>query len=185
MTLKLNNCVSLKELPQGIKKLVNLKHLYLHHLYGYGKLTHMPLGLGHLTSLEILTLFVMKKEGSKKKQGRSGGGLSELKELSNLGGCLVIKKLGHGEDDMEECKATYMKQKQHLQELQLLWDSIWVEEESECYDEMSLEGLQPHPNLKALKLWYYMGVKIRSWVSSLTNLVELTLFHNERLQHLP
>ena len=78
-----------------------------------------------------------------------------------------------------------MKQKQHLQELQLLWDSVWVEEESECYDEMLLEGLQPHPNLKALKLWYYMGVKIPSWVSSLTNLVELTLFHNERLQHLP
>ena len=48
--------------------------------------------------------------------------------------------LVHGEDDMEECKGTNMKQKQHLQELQLQWDLVWVEEESECYDEMSLEG---------------------------------------------
>ena len=30
-----------------------------------------------------------------------------------------------------------------------------------------------------------MGVRIPSWVSSLTNLVKLTLFHIERLQHLP
>ena len=51
----------------------------------------------------------------KKQQARSGGGLSELKELSNLGGSLLIKNLGHGEDDMVECKAINMKDKQHLQ----------------------------------------------------------------------
>ena len=69
------------------------------------------------------------------------GRLSELKELSNLGGSLFIRNLGHGEDDMEECEVTNMKRKQHLQELQLLWDEKWDDGEAECYDDMSLEGL--------------------------------------------
>ncbi|KAF3956779.1 hypothetical protein CMV_018131 [Castanea mollissima] len=102
LILKLSDCWSLKELPQRLKNLVNLRHL---DISGCDELTHMPLGLGHLTSLEILTWFVVREGGSKasscswykKKQGRSGGGLSELKELSNLGGILVIKNLGHME----------------------------------------------------------------------------------------
>ncbi|KAK4592357.1 hypothetical protein RGQ29_016767 [Quercus rubra] len=110
-TLKIYSCGSLKELPQRLKNLVNLRHLDISKC---NKLTHMPLGLGHLISLEILTWFVVRQGGSKasscswykKKQARSGGGLSELKELSNLEGSLVIIKLGHGEDDMLECKAT-------------------------------------------------------------------------------
>ncbi|XP_065623717.1 putative disease resistance protein RGA1 isoform X1 [Quercus suber] len=189
-TLKLRYCQSLKELPWGLKKLVNLRHLNITDCH---KLTHMPLGIGHLTSLEILTCFVVRQEGFKassfsrykKKQARSGGGLSELKELSNLGGRLYISNLGHGEDDMVECKATNMKEKQHLQRLRLCWDKKWDDGESECYDEMSLEGLQPHPNLKMLELSYYMGVRIPSWVSSLSNLVSFELYKNRRLQHLP
>ncbi|KAK4542322.1 hypothetical protein RGQ29_033197 [Quercus rubra] len=179
LTVKLNECHSLKELPRGLEKLVNLRHLDISYCI---KLTHMPLGLGHLTSLEILTWFVVRQQWS---FGRSGGGLSELKELSNLGGSLLIGGLGHGEDDTVECKATNMKDKQHLQELRLSWDDKWDDGETECYDEMSLEGLQPHPNLRKLELSLYMGVRIPSWVSSLTNLVHFRLFKNRRLQHLP
>ncbi|KAK4541374.1 hypothetical protein RGQ29_033244 [Quercus rubra] len=190
LILKLGGCDSLKELPWDLKNLVNLRHLDISYC---GELTHMPLGLGHLTSLEILTDFGLRHLGSKasscgwykKKQGRSGGGLSELKELSNLGGRLKIKYLGHGEDDTVECKATNMKDKQHLQELRLSWDDKRDDGETECYDEMSLEGLQPHPNLRKLELGCYMGVRIPSWVSSLTNLVDFRLNRNRRLQHLP
>nr|XP_023875849.1 disease resistance protein RGA2-like [Quercus suber]XP_023875850.1 disease resistance protein RGA2-like [Quercus suber] len=154
----------------GLKKLVNLRHL---DVSGCIKLRHMPLGLGQFTSLEILPVFFARQEGSqasssswyKKKQARSGGGLSELKELSNLGGSLLIFGLGRGEDDMVECKATNMKDKQHLQELSLWWDDKRDDGETECYDEMSLEGLQPHPNLKLLKLYSYMGYcpKLKGW----------------------
>ena len=41
------------------------------------------------------------------------------------------------------------------------------------------------PNLKVLKLWFYMGVRIPIWVSSLTNLVHFELYDNRRLQNLP
>ncbi|KAL4600407.1 hypothetical protein ACB092_11G197500 [Castanea dentata] len=178
-TLKLNECRSLKELPLGLKDLVNLRHLDIRGCYN---LTHMPLGLGHLISLEIPTYFVARY---KKKQAKFGGGLSELKELSNLGGSLVIGNLGHREDDMVECKAANMKQKQHLQALELRWDATWDDGETKCYDDMSLEGLQPHPNLKRFGLYYYMGERIPSWLSSLTNLVKFKLVANHRLQHLP
>uniref|UniRef100_A0A2N9HI74 Rx N-terminal domain-containing protein n=1 Tax=Fagus sylvatica TaxID=28930 RepID=A0A2N9HI74_FAGSY len=110
--------------------------------------------------------------------------LRELKELSSLGGNLFIRGLGHGKDDMVECKATNMKEKQHLQQLGLIWDLRW-DRETECYDEESLEGLQPHPNLKALELFFCMGVRIPNWLSSLTNLVSLGFSYNKRLQHLP
>ncbi|XP_030962437.1 putative disease resistance protein RGA4 [Quercus lobata] len=187
LTLNLKSCYSLKELPRGIKKLVNLRHL---DVSGCDKLTHMPLGLGHLTSLEILPMFVVRQGGSKASsyswyKKKQAGGLSELKELSNLGGSLYIHNLGHGKDDMVECKATNMKQKPHLQVLNVVWNEEWDDGETECYDDMSLEGLQPHPNLKRLRLSYYIGVRIPSWVSSLTNLVHLHSYKNRRLQHLP
>ena len=104
-----------------------------------------------------------------------------MKDLRNLGGFLRIENLGHGKDEVRECQDANLKQKHHLQQLLLEWDaSEWDGE----IDEM-LEGLQPHPNLKALKLQYYMGVRIPSWVSSLTNLVSFQLNGNKRLQHLP
>jgi Leucine-rich repeat (LRR) protein len=190
-TLKLSGCESLRELPRGIKKLFNLRHL---DISGCRRLTHMPLGLRHLTSLEILPKFVVSQEGfnarsscgwCKNKKATSSGGPSELKELRNLGGRLRIENLGHGKDDMVECKATNMKEKQHLQRLELAWDQMSDREFQIVNDEESLEGLQPHPNLKALELLRYMGVRIPSWVSSLTNLVELRFVINRKLKYLP
>uniref|UniRef100_A0A7N2N6Z4 Disease resistance protein RGA3 n=1 Tax=Quercus lobata TaxID=97700 RepID=A0A7N2N6Z4_QUELO len=177
-TLKLKNCIALRELPRDTKNLVNLRHL---DISGCFTLTHMPYGLGNLTSLEILPHFVVRDGGAK---ARASGGLSELNKLSNLGGNLRIMYLGHGKDDMMECKAANMKEKQHLHQLELWWDPKLVGE-TECFDEMSLEGLQPHPNLNVLKLSFYMGVTIPSWVSLLTNLVDLNLWSNCRCHHLP
>ncbi|XP_030949108.1 putative disease resistance protein RGA4 [Quercus lobata] len=177
-TLKLKNCSALRELPQDTKNLVNLRHLDISGCY---QLTHMPYRLGNLTSLEILPYFVVRDGGVK---ARASGGLSELNKLSNLGGNLRIMYLGHGKDDMMECKAANMKEKQHLHQLELWWDPKLVGE-TECFDEMSLEGLQPHPNLEELILLNYMGVTIPSWVSSLTNLVNLQLQSNCRCHHLP
>ncbi|XP_050284568.1 putative disease resistance protein RGA4 [Quercus robur] len=195
-TLILQYCRWLRELPKGIKKLVNLRFLDITDC-SY-ELTNMPLEIEHLTYLEtILPRVVVRMEGSrgqvkkghcgsyKEKKAESNGGLSQLKLLHNLGGELRIENLGHGKDEVRECKDANLKDKQHLQELKLLWDRLPDDGETECYDEMSLEGLQPHPNLKALELWNYMGVRIPSWVSSLTNLVKFELERSERLQHLP
>ena len=55
-TMKLKNCHALRELSQDTKNLVNLRHLDISYCF---KLTHMPHGLGNLTSLEILPWFVV------------------------------------------------------------------------------------------------------------------------------
>uniref|UniRef100_A0A2N9IKV1 Uncharacterized protein n=1 Tax=Fagus sylvatica TaxID=28930 RepID=A0A2N9IKV1_FAGSY len=112
----------------------------------------------HLTSLEILPMFVVSQEGFNAAR-------------SSCGWCKTKKATSSGETAS-------------FNDLALAWDYEW-DEETECYDEESLEGLQPHPNLKALELWYYMGVRIPNWLSSLTNLVKLRLWNNNRLQHLP
>ncbi|KAF4356333.1 hypothetical protein G4B88_001208 [Cannabis sativa] len=46
------------------------------------------------------------------------------------------------------------------------------------------EGLQPHQNIQNLKLTNYGGVKLSTWLSSLTNLVELTLKGCAKFEHL-
>ena len=42
---------------------------------------------------------------------------------------------------MVECKATNMKEKQHLQELRLWWDQVLDDGDTKFYNEMSLEVL--------------------------------------------
>ncbi|KAF2321569.1 hypothetical protein GH714_000437 [Hevea brasiliensis] len=51
-------------------------------------------------------------------------------------------------------------------------------------EEMAFQNLQPHPNLKELVVYKYRGTRFPSWVSSLTNLVNIWL-RNSRCQHLP
>ncbi|KAK4551366.1 hypothetical protein RGQ29_032388 [Quercus rubra] len=173
-TLILQFCRLLRELPKGIKNLVNLRFLDITGCSN--ELTKMPLEIEHLTSLEtILPGVVVRKEGSGAK---SNGGPSRLKELHNLGGKLIIENLGYGKDDVSE----YLNDRQHLQQLELKWWGSW-DGESKC-DEM-LEGLQLPPNLKALELRDYMGMRIPSCVSSLTSLIKFELIRNRRLQHLP
>ncbi|XP_050282908.1 putative disease resistance protein RGA4 isoform X2 [Quercus robur] len=197
-TLILRGCELLRELPKGIKKLVNLRFL---DVTGCSrKLTNMPLEIEHLTCLEtILPAVVVRKEGSgascsglyKKKGAKSNGGPSQLKELHNLGGKLIIENLGYGKDDVSEYKDANLKEKHHLQHLELHayqkkhLELHWGWSDGECECDEILEELQPHPNLKALELVNYMGVRIPSWVSSLTNLLHFVLYENRRLQHLP
>ncbi|CAI0428993.1 unnamed protein product [Linum tenue] len=93
--LDLSWCRLLKELPRDLKKMVNLMHLYL---YPLGvKLTHMPKGIGELTSLLTLPVFVVSKKkksrGNDNKMEEEVGGLDELKALNALRGELTIKNL--------------------------------------------------------------------------------------------
>ncbi|PPS04553.1 hypothetical protein GOBAR_AA16122 [Gossypium barbadense] len=91
LVLKLDGCWKLQELLKKIEKLVNLTHLACRDCFG---LTHMPRGIGKLTSLETLSEFVVDKDGS-----HGGADLSELRLLNNLRGQLQIRNLGFYMDD--------------------------------------------------------------------------------------
>ncbi|KAG6632394.1 disease resistance protein RGA2-like [Carya illinoinensis] len=174
-TLRLSGCKSLKELPRGITKLVNLRHLYND---GCDSLTYMPRGLGELKNLQTLCLFVVHSDSAPENRCR----LSELNRLNSLRGELVISGLRHDGDDFAlDYKGSNLKEKEHLQVLHL----YWREENINARDEMALEDLEPHPNLKKLFISRYGGVRTPMWLLSLTNLVDLTLGHCRKLKYLP
>jgi Leucine-rich repeat (LRR) protein len=172
--LKLSWCSALKELPTDLYKLVNLRHLVLDEC---NDLSHMPRGLEQLTNLQTLSKFVLSK-----KTGSVSGLSRVLKELHRLRGDLEISNLRHGKDGALESN---LLKENHLQSLTLDWLEEDIDEADVGYDEMSLEALQPHPNLKRLSIRNNGGVRFPSWLPSLTNLVVLTLSHQKKWRHLP
>ncbi|KAM3741973.1 hypothetical protein ACB098_07G037200 [Castanea mollissima] len=180
---KLVNLQTLKlswELPVDIHKMVSLKHL---DLADCENLTHMPCGLVQLTSLQTLSLFVVSKGpvGSSKHCS----GLADLNKLNDLRGTLEIKNLAWVKDATSEFKAANLKEKHHLRELILEWNPEGDDGVDANDDENSMDSLQPHESLKFLKVVGYMGVRVSSWLSFLTNLVELRIRICEKCQYLP
>jgi Leucine-rich repeat (LRR) protein len=179
-TLELSNCLKLEELPRDMKELVNLRHLEIGLC---DRLTYMPRGLGLLTNLQTLSKFVVHKD----PLSQHSSGLKELEGLNNLRGYLDIENLRHGKDGASECKEANLKEKQHLYGLRLKWSIEGVVNASDVNvdDEMLLEVLQPHPNLKTLCLSYNLGSRLPSWLFSHTNLVTLRLDGCTKCQYLP
>ncbi|KAL5578406.1 hypothetical protein UlMin_020105 [Ulmus minor] len=180
-TLTLARCHSLERLPQDTKKLVNLRHLLLSPCC---ELTHMPHGIGELTSLRTLTRFEVADDNNE-QLSRQSAGLGELSGLKNLHGELFIG-LRHMKDVALELKDAPLKDKEHLHTLYLCWnDSDSQSKEMIENHEMVLDGLHPSQALKALRVYSYMVSRLSNWLSSLTNLVSLSLFQCENLQYIP
>ncbi|XP_059428669.1 putative disease resistance protein RGA4 [Corylus avellana] len=179
-TLILSYCWKLEELPRDIKKLVNLRHLEIEEC---NKLAYMPRGLGQLTNLQTLSKFVVYKD----PLFRHSSELKELNGLNNLRGRLIIENLRHGKDATSECKAANLKEKQHLLSLDLQWSikEGVIASDDIVDDEVLLEVLQPHPNLKRLRLQGNYGARLPIWLSSLTNLVRFELGGFTKCQYLP
>uniref|UniRef100_A0A2N9G008 Rx N-terminal domain-containing protein n=1 Tax=Fagus sylvatica TaxID=28930 RepID=A0A2N9G008_FAGSY len=179
-TLKLSSCVKLKELPRDIQKLICLKHLEID---GCVSLAHMSYGIGQLTSLQTLPLFVVTKD-LEASSSKHCGGLAELNKLNNLRGKLCIKNLAWVTDATSEAKTANLKEKRHLSSLKLSWDSQDNNATFVSDDENLLESLQPHHTLKELKVKGYRGMSFPSWLPSVTSLVKLKI-SNSMCQYLP
>uniref|UniRef100_A0A7N2LA91 CC-NBS-LRR protein n=2 Tax=Quercus lobata TaxID=97700 RepID=A0A7N2LA91_QUELO len=180
-TLKLSECEKLKELPRDINKLVNLRFLEID---GCSGLTHMPNGLGQLTNLQTLSRFVMS-EGRIDSVPRSYGGLKELGRLNELRGNLSIENLNQVKDVVLEYKDANLKEKQRLHRLDLNWVEEDTDETGVVCDMSAVEALQPHINLKALRLNRYGGVIFPHWLVTLTNLVQFELCSCNKCKYLP
>ncbi|RVW93412.1 putative disease resistance protein RGA3 [Vitis vinifera] len=178
---KLTN-LKLKVDLKDTRELINLRHLENDWCRG---LSHMPCGIGELTLLQSLSIFVVGNMGN----GRGVGRLSELKGLNNLRGELSIVNLENVRDAVVESREANLGEKQHIQSLRLIWKRSGAQSGEDA--ESVLEGLQPHSNLKQLCVENYGGGRFPSWMmngglsSMLPKLTTVNLKGCSRCQTLP
>eukprot|EP00256_Glycine_max_P067080 XP_025981675.1 putative disease resistance protein RGA3 [Glycine max] len=171
--LKLDRCIHLKMLPNNLICLKDLKQLSFNDC---PKLSNLPPHIGMLTSLKILTKFIVGKE--------KGFSLEELGPLK-LKRDLDIKHLGNVKSVMD-AKEANMSSKQ----LNKLWLSWERNEDSELQENVEgiLEVLQPDTQqLRKLEVEGYKGARFPQWMSSpsLKHLSILILMNCENCVQLP
>ncbi|GKV37131.1 hypothetical protein SLEP1_g45192 [Rubroshorea leprosula] len=166
-TLKVMQCSHLQKLPDDTSQLISLRHLYVDDK----KL--LPKQIGRLTSLQTLPSFFVGTD--------EGFTIEELGDLSQLRGKLEIHNLEHVTSKSEAIRAR-LNEKTELYDLKFVWQN--GRRATNVNDEEVLEGLQPHSNLKSLRISNYMGKNFPSWMngvedssasSLLDNLVRLEL----------
>ena len=161
-TLLLSSCTNLTELPEKIVILTKLRHLNVSET----KLEEMPPKFGNLASLQLLTDFVVCKNGN------SGSYISELGKFSYLRSTLSISKLENVVEAEDGSKAE-LKGKKYLKELVFKWTTATTTDH--VYE--VLNKLQPHENLKKLTIENYGGTAFPNWLGNaiFSNMVVLRL----------
>ncbi|KAJ7012917.1 disease resistance protein [Populus alba x Populus x berolinensis] len=164
-TLKLYGCRKLNKLPQGTGNLINLCHL---DITDTDNLLEMPSWMGNLTGLQKLSKFIVGEEGC---------GIEELRGLQNLEGRLSIMAL-HNVIDARHAVHANLRGKHNLDELELEWFKSDIKDSVKPQHQLLvLDSLQPHTNLKELKISFYGGTEFPSWVGhpSFSEIVHLKL----------
>ncbi|XP_075653998.1 putative disease resistance protein RGA3 [Castanea sativa] len=178
-TLAIKNCPYLRKLPKNLRNLTNLRHVKI----SQADIKQMPINLGQLTCLQTLPFFFIGQE--------TGHRIEELGCLSQLRGGLKIFNLEHVRDK-EEAKAANLVGKTRLHKLEFHWSHERVGNNN---DEDVLEGLQPHPHLKSLKIENFSGEKFPLWILAGDNnggglflfnhLLEISLVDCNKCQKIP
>lgn len=162
------------KIPKDIKNWVELRTL------NYDGMA--PRGIEMLTHLEVLISYGVRKE-----EDRIGTNITDssgIEELANLNSLRELKVCQlenvRGKIDAERAK---FKDKQNIRMLVLYWEDLVANN-----TDLVLDGLQPHPNLKELKIHGFSGLKLPKWMASfswLPNLVKLSLSNFKRCEELP
>ncbi|KAJ6370862.1 hypothetical protein OIU77_001383 [Salix suchowensis] len=193
-TMNLRRCFELVKLPKGMRRMKSLVYLDITDCFS---LRFLPCGMGHLISLRKLTLFIVGKE--------DGRHIGELERLNNLAGELSITDLVNVMD-MADARSANLKLKTALLSLTLSWhgngsyllDSLADRSLEllpgrsairENIEEEVLDGLQPHSNLKRMRLIGYGSSRFPNWMmnlnSMLPNLVQIGLADCPNCEQLP
>ncbi|CAL5189679.1 unnamed protein product [Lathyrus oleraceus] len=161
--LKLKNLIKLRCLPKLLACLQNLRHLVIEDCDALSQL--FPY-VGKLTCLRTLSVYIISLE--------RGQSLTELRDL-DLRGKLNIKGL-KDVSSLSHAQEANLMAKKELREVCMSWSlNDEITETPTFSSEQVLEGLQPHTNLKSLKIHYYNGLCFPSWIQTLTSLVSLEL----------
>ncbi|RLN08890.1 putative disease resistance protein RGA4 [Panicum miliaceum] len=145
--------------PSDISRLVNLRHFLAQ------KELHCNIPeIGNMKYLQELKEFIVKKR-------IVGFELRELGKLRELGGTLTIRNLENvgNKDEAHEAKLVL---KRNLVSLRLVWGQQTVASDV-------VDGLQPHPNLRALSIINHGGTIGPSWLCTDVCFEKLEFLHLE------
>ncbi|XP_078160387.1 putative disease resistance protein RGA3 [Carex rostrata] len=158
-TLELKGCSELAVLPEGLRKLINLRHLDLN--LDWEEITDLtevalPQGIGELEDLQTLSRFNLTS---------AEGPCCNISELNNLNlrGDLCILNL----EKMPTGQANnaLLKGKQFIENLMLRWNSSALNDEQlQEQSEEVINLLQPHNRLRCLWVVNYPGTKFPNWM---------------------
>ncbi|XP_008242895.2 PREDICTED: putative disease resistance protein RGA3 [Prunus mume] len=177
----------LQECPKELQNLINLRHIYFgrEHLYpiGMGRLSDIhflgeddvkyPVGMGRLSNLRSLSHFIVGKE--------KGRGIEELGGLKYLKGKISLYHLERVRD-IEEAKKAKLAEKTNIHQLKFQWGN----DRSSAInnDRDVLEGLEPHSELRILKICNFSSDQFPSWMMSgnlFSSLKKLRIVNAENL----
>lgn len=161
------------KIPKDIKNWVEMRYL---RYFGETR------GIEMLSRLEVLDSYYVRKQDD-----NIGSGIEELANLNSLWK-LEIRHLENVQDKVDAERAK-LKDKQNIRELGLHWEKWEAQEELVANNPiMVLDGLQPHSNVRELKIHGFSDSKLPKWMgsfSSLPNLVKLNLSNYSRCEKLP
>ncbi|PIN07728.1 Apoptotic ATPase [Handroanthus impetiginosus] len=172
LTLKLNNCIYLAELP-SMKSLTKLRHL---DISGSKNIKVMPPGIGGLTDLRMLSNFIIG--------GVNGSPIQELKDLVHLSGKLSISGLQNVVDP-DDAKEANLSNKTSLRELILEWNTKFTELRDKDVETEVLNYLKGCSNLEILRIIGFGGTGLPEWISLCDKLVHVTLSNCRNSKNLP
>ncbi|XP_022770121.1 putative disease resistance RPP13-like protein 1 [Durio zibethinus] len=174
-TLILNGCKNLITLPQAIENLINLHVL---DLTDTDSLKEMPKHIGNLKNLQILSQFIVQSDG--------GPDIRELKGLLHLRKELSILGL-ENVVDTRDARGYILKDKKELDRLDLQWSLEFLDHGNGEDGMPVFNMLQPHGNLKTIRIVFYGGTTFPSWLggSSWANIVDISLSKCRNIMSLP
>ncbi|XP_078159134.1 putative disease resistance protein At3g14460 [Carex rostrata] len=205
--LIIHGCADFAVLPESLCQLKALRNLVLLN----GKLEVLPSGIWSLTNLQ--TLKICNTRLSYLPHGRSKfvgiqslkvelicDTIGWLKDFPSLGGALCLYNLDYNSNLMDVQCANLVSMR-NLKDLILCWrwggyygeegsvlgltikhDEKLVVEDQSCFPVMA--SLQPHPNLRKLKIDHYSGNTFPEWIGSLCKLKYLNISCCNSLQFL-
>ncbi|KAE8785464.1 NBS-LRR disease resistance protein [Hordeum vulgare] len=149
--------------PTDMHNLVNLRHLISHE-----KVHHAIACVGNMTSLQGLS-FKVQNIGS-----------FEIRELQSLNE-LVLLEISQLENvkTKEEASGARLLDKEYLETLSLSWQDNSTSLQIETAKDV-LEGLQPHQDLKTLKITGYGGATSPTWLSNTSPVTLVQILHLEK-----
>ncbi|KAK1685479.1 hypothetical protein QYE76_046327 [Lolium multiflorum] len=148
--------------PTGMSNLIYLRHLIAHE-----KVHHAIACVGNITSLQELKF---------KVQNVGSFGIGQLESMNELV-LLDISQLENVKTE-EEARGSSLIDKEYLKTLSLSWEDSSMSLQPQAAKNV-LEGLQPHQNLKTLKITGYGGTS-PSWLSSTFSVISLEILHLEK-----